>query len=118
MQGLAIVYFLRKFIPYGNIKTKNLTPLLLLARFLLIVGVVLLLLALAATAAIPFLGPEVVSRNFAGMTMTSRTPDRSVIAMMVAIWSFGAAIFTLVLSGVSAALVSFEATYTNRHTHL
>ena len=101
-----------KFYPYANLKSDNLKPLLFASRviglfsYLLFIATVLLLIA------IPFLGSESVTRDLGGATMSFSTPDNSGVAIIGSIWSLVSAISLLAFSGLCAAVVSCEYTYT------
>lgn len=110
-----------KFIPYSRLQSENLIVLLYVARFLAVIGAVLFVVALALFAAIPFLGAESATTIDMGngMQMHPQFPvsrDYTALAIIGGVWSIVGSIVLLVVSGICAAVVSFEQTYTQKHT--
>ena len=105
-----------KFYPYANLKSDNLQPLLFASRVIGLLSYLLFIATVLLLIAIPFLGSESVTRDLGGATMSFSTPDNSGVAIIGSIWSLVSAISLLAFSGLCAALVFCEYTYTKSAT--
>lgn len=102
-----------KIYPYSSIKTVNLGPLLFAARLIGFISFILFAIAIALLIVVPFLESGVITRELgSGTTLTFNRPNYTGLAIVGSLWSVVSALATLAFSGLCAAVVSIEHTYT------
>lgn len=102
-----------KIYPYSSIKTVNLGPLLFAARLIGFISFILFIIAIALLIMLPFLDSGVVTRELgSGASLTFIGPNYAGMAIVGSLWSVVSALATLAFSGLCAAVVSIEHTYT------
>ncbi|RUO19889.1 hypothetical protein [Aliidiomarina haloalkalitolerans] len=102
-----------KIYPYSRIKTVNLGPLLIAARLIGFISFILFAIAITLMIVAPFLESGVITQDLgSGTTLTFTKPNHTGLAIVASLWSVVSALATLAFSGLCAAVVSLEYTYT------
>lgn len=101
-----------KYYPYSKVKTEHLLTLLLTARFVGFVGYLSIVVSLGLLVFSIFAGPQSIIGDPNSPVVSMSTPGYRSAVWALSIASFLIGLVCMILSGLCAAIVSFEHKYT------
>ncbi len=101
-----------KLYPYSRIKTHNLKTLLLVSRIMGAIGYLVILVVIGMEILIFFTGPQTIYGLAGNPIISMPAPTHGGILLLTSLASIATAFSFFIISGLCAAVVSFEYKYT------